>query len=175
MRTSADWDNIVGHSSTISHSAPWAVPVTLAALVDDDRIEQSWVEYKPAKPTTWTVYAVTAEKNRLAYAELQFNAEGYDSQEDQNNPIEATIKAAWIRPLNNVVKLQIGKVGLFVAAKAGTHFGVGSDWFPVGDVHLTFVDGETVTLPIDQGKLDNQTQRDRSDRFLAAVRAGVGF
>ena len=148
--------------------------VTAAALVTDDRIEQSWVEFKTAKPTTWTVLVVTAAA-RLAYAELQFDAERYNGQEDQTNPTAATIKAAWIRPLNNVVKLQIGQVGLFVAAKKGTAFGHGgNDWFPIGDVELTFADGETVKFEFDQSGLGQEGRR-RSDQFLAAVRAGISF
>jgi hypothetical protein len=172
MRTRADWDNVHGHTSADANPAPWAVVMTMAALVDDDRIEASWVEYKSAKPTTWAVFEVTTA-GRLAYAELQFDAERYDGQEDQNNPIPATINAAWIRPLHTVVKLQIGKVGLF-AGRPGTPFGAGNDWFPIGDIQLTFADGETVKFDFDQARMGDAAKRG-SDDFLKALRGAINF
>jgi hypothetical protein len=171
MRTGADWDNIRGHTATLnSEQAPWAVVVTVVALIgDDDPIGATWVEYRPAKPTRWKVSVVTQSK-RLAYAELEFKAEGYDGEADQHNPTSATINAAWIRPLSNVVKVQIGKVGLF----AGKHGTPGTGWFPVGDVQLLFGDGEIVKLDLDQAGMGGAAKR-RSDKFLAALRAGVTF
>jgi hypothetical protein len=172
MRTSADWDQIFNHVGTQASSPPWAVFLTVAALVGNDGIKASWVDYKPAEPTTWTVSLVT-EAKRLAYVQLQFKAERYDSDEDRRNPVDDDLNAAWIRPLSNVVKLQIGRIGMLVG-RVGAVVGAGNDWFPVGDVQLTFVDGELVTLSCDQGEID-RAQRDRSDRFLEAVRSGVGF
>lgn len=174
MRSSADWDNILEYAKTSKNdSPPWAVMVAVAALIGDgDPIEASWVEYEPVGPTTWTVLIVTKAK-RLVYSEVQFKAAGYDGLQDQNDPADATVNAAWVRPLRDVVKLKIGKVGLLVG-KPGMPVGVGNDWFPVGDVKLTFGDGEIVSLGFDQAGM-GEVQRRRSDDFLRAVRAGIGW
>jgi hypothetical protein len=111
--------------------------------------------------------------HRLVWVSMQFDAERYDAQADQTSALAAKVNAAWIRPLNNAVRLQIGQVGLF-GAKAGTALLKGNDWFPIGEVQLTFADGETVTLAFDQAQMTQAAEKKRSDDLLTAIRNAIG-
>jgi len=163
MRMREDWERLKEHLSVRGYLPPLTVYAAVIALLDGDRIKASWPAYEARNPTKWSVWLVT-DKDRLAYAQLQFEANNYNSDEDDVQNLPATVNQAWIRRLSDVVRVSVGRVGRVLQ----------SGWFPVGDIALTFADGERLTLPIDEGGLDN-SEHERSEIFLAAVRAGINL
>lgn len=105
--------------------------------------------------------------DRLIYVQLQFGSEMYHFTEDLARHSQGTAKvtAAWTRRLKDVAKLSIGRFGGRIDGPR--------DSFPIGDVSLVFTDGEDVDLRVDQFALN--TDDDRADRFVSAVRAGAGL
>jgi hypothetical protein len=174
LTTAADrWDDLRAHTGTHVKSAPWAVILAVAALVGDDEIKASWTLYEPDQPeghTTWTEYIVTAE--RLSYAQLRFNAQSYDLDEDNDafsrRNVTANITAAWARRLSDVTQLHIGSCAERLPEN-GPH-----DWVAIGGIRLIFNDGGELKFALDQRALRGYPQViQRSDQFIAAIRSGA--
>jgi hypothetical protein len=175
LTTSEDrWTNIQAHTGTHVKSAPWAVLLAVAALVGDKDITGSWATYQPNEPeghTTWTEYIATAE--RLIHVQLEFDAQMYDLGEDNDEigrrSVTAVIKEAWARRLSDVAQLRIGHCGERLPERA-PHDGI-----PIGDISLSFNDGGKVHSGFDQQRMIYPQERERSDQFIAAVRAGANI
>ena len=105
--------------------------------------------------------------------QVEFDAQMYDLSEDNDEltrrTVTATIRQAWARRLSDVAQLHIGLCGERLPER-GPH-----DWVPVGDVSLSFRGGGTVQFGFDQQRMSYPQERERSDKFLAAIRAGANI
>jgi hypothetical protein len=168
------WTALRPHTGTHAKSAPWAVLLAVAALVGDEDITGSWTDYQPNEPeghTTWTEHIATAK--RLIHVQLQFDAQMYDFDEDNDGltrrRVTAAIREAWARRLSDVAQLRIGHCGERLPER-GPH-----NWVPIGDVSLSFNDGGKVQFEFDQQRMGYPQERERSDQFIAAVRTGASI
>jgi len=133
------------------------------------------VDRLPAQRTpghaTWKEHIATA--TRLIHVQVQFDAQIYDLDEDNDaysrRSVTATIKKAWARRLSDVTQLHIGLCGERLPER-GPH-----DWVPIGDVRLIFNDGKSVELDFDQRGMRYPRERQRSDQFIAAIRSAAAI
>lgn len=163
------WDTVRRHTRTLNAKAPWPVVYAVAALLGEYKIKVkgSWTLYKPQEPkghTTWAVFIVTAK--RLVHVHLRFNAEGHGLNENNDNPAASTVEAAWVRRLRTITSISIG------GAETAPPGNVPPEWFGVSDVGIGFADDAQVMVPIDQC---DESDRRRSDTFLAAIRTGAAL
>jgi hypothetical protein len=162
------WSAILAHTKTPVSDPPWAMILAVAALLGDEKIEGSWVTFKPAEPeehSTWAVFVATSD--RLIHVELQFDRERYNAYEDKQLGRVPTTIASWSRRLRDVSRIEIGACQTRLPERGP------KDWIGVGKVSLIFKDGEHVDLSFDQLAMDRREDRERSDDFLAAIRAGA--
>ncbi|MCV7159375.1 hypothetical protein [Mycolicibacterium brisbanense] len=171
------WHQIGFHTAASkngSHNgAPWPLQVQVAALVGNADIEASFSHFDGAGPSIWSVALITSD-GRLIRIRMQFDAEQYDLDQDQATtaePVAATVSESWVRRLSDVVSLDIGSVRM-----RPNGFGrVTQDVLDVGDVTVTFRDGEVVNLGVDQLTMTMYDDRQRSDGFIARLRHHTGL
>jgi len=152
-----------------SRGAPWAVLRHVAALLGEHGIAESYVTYGFSEPSTWLILLVT-EDARLIKLHAEFEAEQYDRDEElqpirQSHPVVSTVREAWVRHLSDVARLDIGEV----TGRAGPFGDLRGDQFNIGDVHLTFSDGQKEDLEISQATMSHD-DRAKSDAFISALR-----
>ena len=165
------WQELHNKLGTSDASPPTPVYVTVYALTRGAGIEVSYArrELRDAS-TIWRNWVLT-DNGHLVHCELEFAAENYDSYAEdslrnmgnQDSTIDPVVHKAWVRRLEDVTSLHIAAVGRLT--------GFQKNWFPVGDIRLTFADGTDTNLP-------GQTQvspndREWFDRFLNALRGRV--
>ena len=149
---------------------PQAFYVAVASLViDPDRIRASLCSYRPgAGKMVWTAHLLTDAA--LAVAQVQFDAEQYNSEEEQPylrvvrgggsaNPPGWNLTEAWVRPLAGITsyRTQVQPI-------------LGHDWFAT-QVWLTFADvDQPVELP---AQTWDEYEQERSDKFLTTLRESI--
>jgi hypothetical protein len=115
------------------------------------------------------VDGIHCHRRATIYAKLQFDAQMYDSYEDNDTfsrgNVTATIKGAWA-PAERRGAIAHRQLRREAARERGPH-----DWVPVGDVRLIFNDGGEVKFALDQRAMSYPQERERSDKFIAAIRA----
>ncbi|MDM4141918.1 hypothetical protein [Mycobacterium sp. FLAC0960] len=140
----------------------------VGGLVSPAAIRASVTEYdgRDEAATAWTVYAVTG--TALAYVDVAFDQRDYTLEVERDVPMyrgqyaNATVRAAWVRPLHRITELTIGERGL---TEHGRWVFAAKVWF--ADV------AEPVALP-DQTRIYNEHQLDRVDALLHAIRDAIG-
>jgi hypothetical protein len=165
------WGKLTSQLATTDASPPIAVHLLALALLNGAEAVDGYAEYEPLDASTiWRNWLIT--ESLIVYTDVEFPATNYEQTADdrarQTNPsgIEPTVREASIRPICDVKSLRIGSVG-------GELTGFRRDWYPIGDLVLTFSDGTAIPLP-GQMAVPNYG-RDRSDAFLAAVRQRIGL
>jgi len=171
----AYWIHIAANASTHGHTAPWQFQMQMAALVGEQhQVVGSTVNFSSdGSDTTWSAVAVT-DDGRLVKVVIVFNAESYDLEQERSyreaDPAYA-VHEAWVRPLSDVIGIEVGKVGPRLNAFSQARQGE----FNVGDVRLRFADGGVVELGFDQLAMPYQENRQNTDELFAAIRAQTGL
>lgn len=145
----------------------------VAVLAGGHEIVASTAQFSPAEPSTWTVVAVM-DDGRLAKVVIQFDTENYDLEQEmrlQEKSSTATVVEAWVRPLGDVVCLEIRKVG----QRRGPFNQPAPGQFDVGDIRLKFSSGEELELGVDQLEMSYHEDRERTDQLIAVLRARTGM
>jgi hypothetical protein len=155
--------------------APWAVRLQLAALIGDSDIAECAAIFTHGAPSVWTITAVT-EDGRLVRVRMQFEAQKYDfeseqTMERQNQSVVPVVQVASIHRLADIVSLDIATV-----RRRFDSFGQAMrDAVNVGDVSLTFSDGDVVSLGFDQTNVHDRDGWARSDALLDTIRRRTGL
>jgi hypothetical protein len=170
--TEEQFQKFSGHFVTRHRATSPQVFVFTAAslLADPDSIKESLCSHNPGPDTTvWIAHLLTDEA--LVVVHLEFEAEQYDREAEyryqvggnaQNAPT-CLIKQSWARPLAGVTSYQTNIQAV-----------LGSDWFGAR-VQLTFAGvDEPVALPA-QPFDGSQEERERSDKFLGALRKSISW
>ncbi|MBX9919277.1 hypothetical protein [Mycolicibacterium frederiksbergense] len=177
------WQELSAHVTARGVVPPWAVTICVGALVGDHPIVASWATYDSAVSagesfisaaaaathTRWSVFVVAGEN--LVHVELEYADKRYDRDRDHQSParrLQPTVKASWVRTLKTAVGLEIGACDTRLDKERQHRF-------EIGGIRLTFANGSEVDLGIDQLGMDDQSDRDRSDTFLAAVRKSAAL
>ncbi|MUL84310.1 MULTISPECIES: hypothetical protein [unclassified Mycolicibacterium] len=168
------WHQIASHtlaSTNGSHtSAPWPVQVQAAALVGNSTVEASVSRFDGSGPSTWVVALITADA-RLIQIRMQFDAEQYDLEKDQGDPLAATVNESWVRRLSDVESLRIGGARM----RPNTFGRTMPDVLDVGGVTLTFRGGTVGDLGFDQLAMTMYDDRRQSDGFVELLRQQIGL
>ena len=164
----AAWEHISHRLSTGRGTPPIAVHLLILTLLNGAELKDSYAEMETTPNlTTWRNWVITDKL--IAYTEVTYPAANYESTAEdaagKGNGLEPTVLHAWIRPLSGAASLHIGAAGRITGPRL--------DWYPVDGLTLIFGDGSEVPLP-DQSPTSHH-ERERSDRFLASVRARIGF
>lgn len=161
------WQALHNKLGTTETSPPTPVYLAVYTLTRGASIVASYARQELQESTTrWRNWVIT-ETSHLVYTELEFAAEQYDSyaednlrQVSPNGGIEPDVRQGWVRRLDTVTSLQIDAVGRLT--------GFRSNWYPVGDIRLTFADGTHTIVP---GQMEvSQQERDWSDLFTNTLR-----
>ena len=166
------WIQVAAHTGVRnSNGTPWSVQQIVAGLVGNAVITDSAVVYTPDGPSIWDVFVVT-EDGRLIRVRVEFELQTHGFEEEESpyrkgNPVAATVHEAWVRKLSAAVRLDVDAVRV-----RANRFGEPSmDELDLSGVRLTFDDGFELDLGIDQKKIYDVEERNRVDRFIAAVRS----
>ncbi|MCA2355765.1 hypothetical protein [Mycobacterium intracellulare] len=170
----AYWVHIAANASTRGHTAPWQFQMQLAVLVGEHQVVGSAVNFSSdGAGTTWSAVAVT-DDGRLVKVVIVFNAESYDLEQERSyretDPVYA-VHEAWVRPLSEVVGLEVGKVGPRLNAFSQARQGE----FNIGDVRLRFAHDQIVQLGFDQLAMPYNEDRRSTDELFAVIRAETGL
>lgn len=150
--------------STDDTLAPAGVVHLAAALLGAPSSIASAASVDLRVPTRWT-FDVIAD-GRLAHGAVEYDTERYTWDEEVHPfgpPPKKATKEAWVRPLSNVVQLQVAEV--WRQSEAG---------IAIGAVTIAFADGFEHTLPA-QDRLYRPAQVQRAEAFYEALRAAIGF
>ena len=170
------WHQIAAHTAASkngSHTgAPWPLQIQIAALLGNSAIVASVARYDGSAPTTWEVSLITTD-TRLIRVSMQFDAEQYDADQDQNSPepLVPDVQDSWVRRLDDINSITIGR-----SRMRPNSFGrVLPNVLDVADVELTFRDGVVVDLGIDQLGMTLYDDRGRTDGFIDLLRGHIGL
>jgi hypothetical protein len=174
MRIDNDsWLRLQNQLATSVGNPPTAVFLAIHALLGSARIVEGYAETDFGEASTvWRNWVVT-DSHLIAHTNVDFAQDNYDSSTEEEsyrrNPehqVVTTVHDAWVRPLKSATSLRFGDVGRLRKVW-------NTDWFPIGQIILTFADGASIAVP-GQENVDRH-DRDKSDRFVAALRAGMAF
>jgi hypothetical protein len=155
------WEYIKQHASIPHRGIPAAVVEAIAAVVPGAKIEAAWPDWNSTdSTTTWTCWIVTPEA--LGYVRVEYGRADYDEPADREHKLTPSSQSAWVRKLTSVVGLQFGA---FCEANERDAY------HPVAPITVMFSVGQT-TIPETDFPAE---QRQTADRFLTALRRGLGF
>jgi hypothetical protein len=125
--------------------------------------------------TDWVITAVT-DDGRIIFLAMTFNASHHDLEgeqiaERQKNPATFVVHQATVRRLSDAVRLDIQKVH----GRRDSFGQLSRRELSIGDISLTFRDGNAIELGIDQTSLYDDDDLARTDALLDAVRAHTGL
>jgi hypothetical protein len=155
------WDYIKQHASIPHRGVPTAVVEAIATVVPEARIEAAWPDWHSTDSmTTWTCWIVTP--TALGHVRVEYERADYDEPADREHKLTPSSQSAWVRRLTSVAGLQFGA---FCEANERDAY------HPAAPITVMFSVGET-TIPETDFPVE---QRQTADRFLTALRKGVGI
>jgi hypothetical protein len=167
------WHRLSAHAGArLAAGCPWSVQTYLATLVGPHEISGCFPQYSMTEASTdWAITAVT-DDGRIILLHMTFNQSHHDFDGEQiaqrqRNPATFVVHRASVRKLAEAVQLDIRKVH-------GRPDGFGQlsrQEFSIGDISLTFRDGEVIDLAIDQTGMYDDGDLARTDALIDAVRA----
>lgn len=151
------------HASLAVHEAPIAVSIAVASVIGESEIQATWPQYVTSDGTTvWTCWVLT--ERSLGYVHVEYELRDYDRRnETQNGVVTPSKQSAWARPLADITKLEL--CAFYQSAQED------DEYQPAEPTTLVFRD-EKIVIPA--GEFPPEDRR-RADRFISALRKGVGF
>jgi hypothetical protein len=178
----AEWLALTEHTRASNFSGslrmpPYPLVLTLRLLVGNaDQIVGSHTHYDWNPHTTWRTWAFTAQA--IAYVEARYEQPSYDYEADRarrahrnsfDQPVETTLIQAWVRPASALSGVNIHAID-FARPQRPFHE-LAMEFYPTS-ISLLFSDGPATKIDLDQ-PLDDQSKRERWDRFVESARAAV--